>query len=157
MVLRPTRELFTHMETSPLPVNARVRHQILTYIGQSWPLISEGSLSNNTYCDMGHPFIMVIFKDPWIICCQAFGSGAVTTCFSDFDLSQPVMELPHARRTLYHCYTYINTTEKEPTTIPACFLFIWIDLNFPTKLHASWYFSPQKLVVLYSLHVYNMC
>ena len=37
-VSRPTREFFTHMETTPLPV------QILTYPRHSWPLSSEGSL-----------------------------------------------------------------------------------------------------------------
>ena len=39
--------------------------QILTYTRHSWPLSSEGSLTCHTYCDMGHPFIMVIFEDPW--------------------------------------------------------------------------------------------
>ena len=33
--------------------------QILTYARQSWPLSSEGSLACHTYCDTGHPFIMV--------------------------------------------------------------------------------------------------
>ena len=31
----------------------------------SWPLSSEGSLACHTYCDTGHPFIMVISEDPW--------------------------------------------------------------------------------------------
>ena len=31
----------------------------------SWPLSSEGSLTCHTYCDTGHPFIMVIFEDTW--------------------------------------------------------------------------------------------
>ena len=39
--------------------------QILTYARHSWPLSSEGSLAWHTYCDTGHPFIMVIFKDLW--------------------------------------------------------------------------------------------
>ena len=34
------------------------RLQILTYVRQSWPLSSEGSLACHTYCDMGHPFMM---------------------------------------------------------------------------------------------------
>ena len=33
--------------------------QILTYARHSWPLSSEGSLACHTYCDTGHPFIMV--------------------------------------------------------------------------------------------------
>ena len=39
--------------------------QILTYARHSWPLSSEGSLTSHTYCDTGHPFIMVISDDPW--------------------------------------------------------------------------------------------
>ena len=30
-----------------------------------WPLSSEGFLACNTFCDTGHPFIMVILEDPW--------------------------------------------------------------------------------------------
>ena len=37
--------------------------QILTYARHSWPLCSEGSLACHTYCDTGHPFIMVISED----------------------------------------------------------------------------------------------
>ena len=39
--------------------------QILTYARHSWPLSSECSLACHTYGDTGHPFIMVISKDPW--------------------------------------------------------------------------------------------
>ena len=39
--------------------------QILTYAGHSWSLSSEGSLAFHTYCDTGHPFIMIITDDPW--------------------------------------------------------------------------------------------
>ena len=39
--------------------------QILTtYARHLWPLSSEGSLASHTYCDTGHPFMMVISKDP---------------------------------------------------------------------------------------------
>ena len=34
-------------------------------LSRSWPLTSEGSLACHTYCDTGHPFIMVITEDPW--------------------------------------------------------------------------------------------
>ena len=44
--------VFTHMETSRLPVKGCKSN-------------SEGSLACHTYCDMGHPFTMVISKDPW--------------------------------------------------------------------------------------------
>ena len=51
----------SHMETSPmtgegLHVLANARHL--------WPLSSEGSLAYHTFCDTGHPFIMVISEDP---------------------------------------------------------------------------------------------
>ena len=38
--------------------------QIFTFDRHSWPLSSEGSLTCHTYCDTGHPFIMVISEDP---------------------------------------------------------------------------------------------
>ena len=39
--------------------------QIFAYARHSWPLNSEHSLACHTYCDTGHPFIMVISEDPW--------------------------------------------------------------------------------------------
>ena len=39
--------------------------QILTYTRHLWPLRSEGSLACHTYCDTGHPLVMVIFENPW--------------------------------------------------------------------------------------------
>ena len=39
--------------------------QILTYARHLWLLSSEASLACHTYCDKGHPFIMVISEDPW--------------------------------------------------------------------------------------------
>ena len=54
-IFRPIRELFTQMETSPLPVRG----------WHSWQLSSEGSSVCHTYCDTEHPFIMVISEDPW--------------------------------------------------------------------------------------------
>ena len=39
--------------------------QVSTYDRHSWSLSSEGSLACHTYCDTGHPFIMVISEDPW--------------------------------------------------------------------------------------------
>ena len=53
-IIRLTRDFFTHMETSPLPVK-------VTYTRHTWPLSSEGSLACHTYGYTGHPFIMVIF------------------------------------------------------------------------------------------------
>ena len=44
------------------------------------------------YCDTGHPFIMVISKDP-----LAFSSWAVTTCFYHLSMSRLGFELPNIR------------------------------------------------------------
>ena len=38
---------------------------ILHFTRHSWPLSTKGSLAYHTYCDMGHPFLMVIAEDPW--------------------------------------------------------------------------------------------
>ena len=37
--------------------------QISTFARHSWPLSSGGSLTCHTYCDTGHPFIMVISRE----------------------------------------------------------------------------------------------
>ena len=76
VVFRPTKECFTHIETSSLPV----KDCNLTYTRNSWPLSGEGSLACNIYCDTGHLFIMVI--------------PAVTTCFNDIDMSLLGFEHP---------------------------------------------------------------
>ena len=42
-------------------------------------MASEGSLAWHTYCDTGHPFIMVISEDPWHShLLRAFGSGGLS-------------------------------------------------------------------------------
>ena len=61
-IYRPTREFFTHMETSPLSVKGC---KILTYARHSWPLSTAGSLACHTYSDVGNPFIMVISDESW--------------------------------------------------------------------------------------------
>ena len=43
----------------------RWRIKNMTYTRHSWLLSSEGSLACHTYCDTGHPFIMVISEDHW--------------------------------------------------------------------------------------------
>ena len=58
-VYRPTREFFTHLKTSLLPVKGC----------RFWPmtLSSEGSLTCHAYCDTGHLFVMVISYDLWLV------------------------------------------------------------------------------------------
>ena len=43
----------------------RHRLQILTYVRYLWPLSSKGFFVCHTYSNTEHPFIMVIFEDPW--------------------------------------------------------------------------------------------
>ena len=61
-VYSPTREFFTHMETSPLPVKGC---KFWPYSRHSWSLSNEGSLTCHTCCDTGLLFIMIISEDPW--------------------------------------------------------------------------------------------
>ena len=61
------------------PFSCRYIRGMLTNSG------GEGSLACHTYCDTGHPFIMVISEGPWHhTCCRTFGSGAVTTCLTTY-------------------------------------------------------------------------
>ena len=52
-----TREFFTCLETSPLPVKGC----------KFWPMLGTygHSLVCHTFCDMGDSFLMVISQDPW--------------------------------------------------------------------------------------------
>ena len=65
----------------------------------SWPLSSKGFLiARHTYCNMGHPFIMVISEDRWHShLLRVFSSGAVTICFYNLGLSQLGFEHPTFR------------------------------------------------------------
>ena len=62
--------------------------QILTYARHSWPL---GSLTFYTYCNIwANPLNWPSTRThDTHTCCRAFGSGAVTTCFTD---SRPGIE-----------------------------------------------------------------
>ena len=61
--------------------------QILTFAWHFRPVCNAGSFACYTDCDTGHPFIR---SSPGTrdtpIYCQAFCSGAVTTCFYDLGL-----------------------------------------------------------------------
>jgi hypothetical protein len=59
-VLRPAQELFTYMETSPLPVKGC---KIQAYAGRSGPLSREVSLSCHICCDTGPRFFRSHPKD----------------------------------------------------------------------------------------------
>ena len=62
-VFRLIWELFTHLETSPLPVKDYSLWSIPDT--QLWPLNREDSLMCHTCCDTDQSFIMVICNDLW--------------------------------------------------------------------------------------------
>ena len=97
-VYRPTREFFTHMETSRY----------------SWPLSSEGSLTCHTYCDRGLPPYNGDIRGPVTLTPVAehlaveLSLAVITTLVChDFGLNP---DLPHAIRTLY-LYTTPRLTQ----------------------------------------------
>ena len=111
--VHPTRKIFTHIETSPF----------LTYARHSWPLSSEGSLACHTYCDTGHPLIMVISEEH-CTCCREFGSGAVTTCFYNYTcrgLDTNTQPSTCEENTLTDC-----ATAASPSNITYCSTYLYL-------------------------------
>ena len=104
-----------------------------------WPLSSEGSLACQIYCDTEHPLTMVISEDPWHThtCCQAFGSGAVTTCFNDLGLLRLGFEHPTVRgaSALHHLKQTVTYTVMSISflafEIKLENLYVW---HFPSNL-----------------------
>ena len=89
-VFWPTREFFTQMETSPLPVKG-------CKSWQSWSFSTRGSLACPTYYNTGHPFVMVISEDTWHNIMPSVWHWAVTTSFYDLGLSRLEFEHPTFR------------------------------------------------------------
>ena len=77
------------------------RHHYRWRVAKCWPTInwllsSECSFACHTYCDMGHPFIMI--SDTYTYCrAFGFGSVSVTTRFNDLSLLQLGFEHPTFR------------------------------------------------------------
>ena len=91
----PTREVFTHMETSPLPLKGCQFWPMLGTHGHSaWGFFN---LACHTYCDT-QPFICSFQRtlDTHTFC-RPFDSGAVPTCFYDLGLSRLGFENPTFR------------------------------------------------------------
>ena len=92
--------------------------QILTYTRHSWPLNTEGSLACHTYCDTGHPFIMVISEYPW----HSYLLPGVWqwSCHYLFLRHRSVaagirtLNLPHAMRT-YSDFNYWELSSQQTT------------------------------------------
>ena len=82
-VFRPTREFFSHLETSPLPVKGCKFWPILGTHGH-WAVRSEATCTVTRACPFKWSFPSTRDTHTY---CRAFGSGAVTTCFNDSGLS----------------------------------------------------------------------
>ena len=59
-IFPPTTEFLTSMKMSSLPVKGC---KFVDLCSSLMALSSQGSFTCHTYCDTGHPFIMVISKD----------------------------------------------------------------------------------------------
>ena len=89
-VFRTTRELFTHFHHYLWRATDFDLYSALMAIEQ-WRSFNVPHL---LWHGPTAPFIMAISEDPWHSHrCQAFGSGAVTTCFSELGLTRPGIEL----------------------------------------------------------------
>ena len=89
-VFRPTREFFTHIETSPLPVKGCKYWTMLGMKGH-WAV---GVLKRDT----GHQTTCIMI----ITCCRLFSSGAVTPCFNKFGLPRTGFEHSTFRKRVEH-------------------------------------------------------
>ena len=74
-VLHPTREFFTHLETSPAS-------NVDLYSATE----QRGFFNVPHLLRQGASVYMVISRCDTHTCCRAFGSAAATTCFYDFGL-----------------------------------------------------------------------
>ena len=118
-------------------------HQILTYTRHSWPLNSEGSLACHTYCDKGHPFLMIISHT----CCRAFRSGAVTTCFYD----------SNTQLSAYEANAQPTTPPRQWFSLKFTFIADRIEFNYSlrTPLHTQSKYLFFFEVYLQKLSIYK--
>ena len=107
----PTRDIFTHLETSPLPVKGYKFWPTLTYAIEQWRffyvihLLWHGPTPYNRH-----------LRGPAIYT-RTFDCGTVNTCFNDFHAGvsdrQSNPDLTHSRRTLYHYATETVLTMRD--------------------------------------------
>ena len=81
VIFRPTRKFHSFGDVRI----AGEGLQILTFARHLRQLSSESSLAWHTYCDTGHPFIMVISENPWRSLLMP------SACDSEPELSLPVL------------------------------------------------------------------
>ena len=78
--------------------------QILTYARHSWQLSLKAYLTCHDYCDMGLSCIMVISEEPWYS--HLLPSVRQRSCHYLFF---KILDLPHARRTLFLYATVVTS------------------------------------------------
>ena len=91
-VYRPTREFFTHMETSPLPVKGRKFWPMLGAHGH-WAVLQRDTPSVTRVRGIRLKWSSQRTRDTHTYC-RAFRNGAATSCFYDFGLSRLGFENP---------------------------------------------------------------
>ena len=106
---------------------------------QIWPMLGNYGhlavclLACQTYCDTGHPIIMVISEDPWHShLLPSVWRGAVTTCYNDLRLSRLGFELPTFRlrcNALTYCATVVKITISITTQISKVFRTLLLQWN----------------------------
>ena len=104
-VFRPTREFFTHIETSPLPVNGC----------KFWPMLGTYGHWAVRVLQCSAPTVTREIRLEWSslrTCdthtrCRAFGNGAVTTRFYDIGLSRLGWTY-----IMYACYHMLISVEQ---------------------------------------------
>ena len=112
-----------------------------------WPLSNEGSLTCHTYCDTGHPFIMVIFEDPWHSHLtsntqpSAYGANALIHC-----ATTNLTNILYTRQAIYVCHYKTNVTLLPKLSVLECLRKI-CNLSFWTC--TSW--IPYIVVTLFPM------
>ena len=113
-VLRPTQEFFTHIGTSLLSLKGFKFWPILGTHGH-WA-VRVLKLAYHTYCDMGHPLIMIISEDTWhshllpSVCTVELSLSVITTGLLRLRFEHSTFRLRGEHSNRLHCRSW----EKGP-------------------------------------------
>lgn len=131
MFFHPTKEFFTHFETSPLQVKGcKFLLNVALKANEQWV-----SLVWHVYCDAAHRFIWSSLRicDTW-----AFSSWAFATCLNDLGLLWPRFEDPtfhmrgkHSIQLHHHCNTLGMSPSEYDTRMSASMqINIWNNRSY---------------------------
>ena len=105
----PSREFFTHIETSPLPFKGWKFRTMLDAYSQWAVRFLKHATPTGT---QNHPFYRFSLENPCLCCCTAFGGGHVTTWFQVDKYSSTRPSACEAI-TLTHCATDKGKRNKQ--------------------------------------------